>query len=111
MLTHPQMLVASPVFALSLFLEVEVLDTLLLASGVDVAFGVLGGVFVPAGRGGGAGARLFVFGFLIQIAGFLVILAMAFGGVYTPENWYILCIPGFMIYLGYGMLNVIMTIF
>lgn len=46
MLTHPQMLVASPVFALSLFLEVEVLDTLLLASGVDVAFGVLVGVFV-----------------------------------------------------------------
>lgn len=32
--------------ALSLFLEVEVLDTLLLASGVDVAFGVLVGVFV-----------------------------------------------------------------
>ena len=36
---------------------------------------------------------------------------MAFAKIYTPQNWYILCLPGIMIYLGYGMLNVIMTIF
>jgi len=40
-----------------------------------------------------------------------VILLMAFGGLYTPKNWYILCVPGMMIYLGYGILNVIMTVF
>ena len=57
MLTHPQMLVASPVFALSLFLEVEVLDTLLLASGVDVAFGVLVWVFVGCVVGIVVGSR------------------------------------------------------
>ena len=78
---------------------------------VAFAAQVLVMMIVPAIRKKFTKAQLFVFGFLIQIAGFLVILAMAFGGVYTPENWYILCIPGIMIYLGYGMLNVIMTIF
>lgn len=78
---------------------------------VAFAAQVLVMMIVPALRKKFTKAQLFVFGFLIQIAGFLVILAMAFGGVYTPENWYILCIPGIMIYLGYGMLNVIMTIF
>ncbi len=37
--------------------------------------------------------------------------AMAFAKLYTPQSWYILCLPGILIYLGYGMLNVIMTIF
>ena len=78
---------------------------------VAFAAQVLVMMIVPALRKKFTKAQLFVFGFLIQIAGFLVILAMAFGGVYTPENWYSLCIPGIMIYLGYGMLNVIMTIF
>lgn len=78
---------------------------------VAFAAQVLVMMIVPVLRKKFTKAQLFVFGFLIQIAGFLVILAMAFGGVYTPENWYILCIPEIMIYLGYGMLNVIMTIF
>ena len=44
MLTHPQMFVTSPVFALLLFLAVDVLDTPLLASGAVVVFGVVVGV-------------------------------------------------------------------
>lgn len=56
-------------------------------------------------------AQLFLSGFVIQIAGFLLILIMAFTNIYTPKNWYILCLPGIMIYAGYGMLNVIMTVF
>ena len=40
-----------------------------------------------------------------------MILIMAFAKLYTPQSWYILCLPGILIYLGYGMLNVIMTIF
>lgn len=54
---------------------------------------------------------LFISGFIIQIVGFAVILIMAFAKLYTPQSWYILCMPGILIYLGYGMLNVIMTIF
>lgn len=54
---------------------------------------------------------LYFFRFIIQIAGFAVILIMAFAKLYTPQSWYILCLPGILIYLGYGMLNVIMTIF
>ena len=56
-------------------------------------------------------SQLFISGFIIQIAGFAVILIMAFAKLYTPQSWYILCLPGILIYLGYGMLNVIMTIF
>jgi melibiose permease len=56
-------------------------------------------------------AQLFMAGFIIQILGFFVILLMAYTNLYTPENWQILCVPGILIYIGYGMLNVIMTIF
>lgn len=56
-------------------------------------------------------AQLFIAGFLIQIFGFFVILLMAYTNLYTPDNWFILCVPGILIYVGYGMLNVIMTIF
>lgn len=56
-------------------------------------------------------SQLFISGFIIQISGFAVILIMAFAKLYTPQSWYILCLPGILIYLGYGMLNVIMTIF
>jgi len=55
--------------------------------------------------------QLYIAGFVIQIIGFIVILLMAFTGIYTAENWMILCIPGMLIYIGYGLLNVIMTIF
>lgn len=68
-------------------------------------------MIIPALRKKFTKAQLFITGFVIQILGFLVILAMAFLGVYSQDNWYILCVPGMMIYLGYGMLNVIMTIF
>ena len=68
-------------------------------------------MIVPALRTKFTKSQLYVGGFIVQILGFLVILLMAFGGLYTPENWYILCVPGMMIYLGYGILNVIMTVF
>lgn len=68
-------------------------------------------MIVPALRMKFTKAQLFISGFIVQILGFFVILLMAFGGLYTPQNWYILCVPGMMIYLGYGILNVIMTVF
>ena len=78
-----------------------------------VAFGfqVLTMFVIPMLRKKFSKNQLFLAGFIIQIAGFLVILAMAYFNVYTPENWMILCVPGALIYVGYGMLNVIMTIF
>lgn len=54
---------------------------------------------------------LYLFGFVLQIAGFVTILIMAYIGVYTSSRWQILCLPGIMVYAGYGILNVIMTIF
>lgn len=55
--------------------------------------------------------QLFMTGFIIQIIGFAVIIVMALTHVYTPETWFVLCLPGVMIYAGYGILNVIMTVF
>lgn len=55
--------------------------------------------------------QLFIAGFLVQIIGFAMIIVMAGARMYTAQTWFILCIPGILIYAGYGMLNVIMTIF
>ena len=78
-----------------------------------VAFGfqVLTMMVIPMLRKAFSKNQLYLAGFIIQIAGFIVILMMAYFNIYTPENWMILCVPGAMIYVGYGMLNVIMTIF
>lgn len=78
-----------------------------------VAFGaqVLTMMVIPALRKVFSKGGLFIAGFIIQIVGFFVILLMAYTNMYTPENWMILCIPGVLIYVGYGMLNVIMTVF
>lgn len=78
-----------------------------------VAFGaqVLVMMVIPALRKLFSKNMLFISGFIIQILGYVVILLMAYTNIYTPESWYILCIPGILIYVGYGTLNVIMTIF
>ncbi len=55
--------------------------------------------------------KLFIAGFTIQILGYVLILIMFFTKIYSPKVWPILCIPGAIIYLGYGLLNVILTIF
>jgi melibiose permease len=78
---------------------------------VAFAMQVLAMMVIPLLRKKFSKAQLFVSGFIIQILGFFVILFMAYTNLYTPENWQILCIPGTLIYVGYGMLNVIMTIF
>lgn len=55
--------------------------------------------------------QLFIFGFIAQIIGFLVILGMTFTPVCSPSLWWVFCIPGMLVYAGYGILNVIMTVF
>lgn len=55
-------------------------------------------------------SQLFMAGFVTQIAGFILILLMAFTGMYR-NAWFLLCIPGGLVYAGYGILNVLLTIF
>ena len=55
--------------------------------------------------------QLFMAGFLIQIGGFVLILLMAFTHFYQNVGWFVLCLPGIMVYAGYGILNVLLTIF
>ena len=68
-------------------------------------------MIVPALRRKFTKFELFIFGFIIQIAGFAMMLLLAVSGIYTSDNWYVFCLPGCMVYIGYGILNVIMTIF
>ncbi len=86
-------------------------DGYALFTAVAFGFQVLTMMIIPALRKLFSKNQLFLAGFIIQIVGFLAILCMAKFGLYSPENWMILCVPGALVYVGYGMLNVIMTIF
>lgn len=55
--------------------------------------------------------QMFLSGFMIQIAGFAVIILMSFTEIYRNISWMLLCIPGVLVYAGYGILNVCLTIF
>ncbi len=55
--------------------------------------------------------RLFFMGFVIQIAGFVVLLGMSLADIYSTTSWMVLLIPGALVYAGYGILNVLLTIF
>lgn len=54
--------------------------------------------------------QMFLGGFVLQILGFLVILAMSFTDIYRSFTE-LLCFPGILVYAGYGILNVSLTIF
>ena len=55
--------------------------------------------------------RLFLYAILIQIFGFAVLLVFAYSNLYHTAGWGILVIPGVMVYAGYGVLTVMLTIF
>lgn len=55
--------------------------------------------------------RLFMAGFILQLAGFLTILLMSAGRMYDGGRWWILCVPGILVYGGYGLQNVLLTVF
>lgn len=65
---------------------------------------------VPAIRKKVEKLKLFAIGIAVQIIGFLILLLFAFSGAYKGA-WYILLIPGILVYAGYGVLNVMLTIF
>lgn len=54
--------------------------------------------------------RLFAIGIAVQILGFVILLIFAFSGIYKGA-WAILLLPGILVYAGYGVLNVMLTIF
>lgn len=65
---------------------------------------------VPAFRKKVEKLRLFAVGIAAQILGFAVLLLFAFSGLYKAA-WPVLLIPGILVYAGYGVLNVMLTIF
>lgn len=67
-------------------------------------------LLIPAFRKKIEKLKLFSIGVLVQILGFAVLLVFAFTGIYKGA-WYILMVPGIMVYAGYGVLNVMLTVF
>lgn len=84
-------------------------------TGAAFAVQVLVMFLVPTLRKKYSKSQLFIVGFIVQIAGFVVIMLMSSLGAFNVANQVLLivllCLPGMLIYAGYGMLNVIMTIF
>ena len=55
--------------------------------------------------------RLFLYAIIIQILGFAVLLIFAYTNLYHMTGWGVLVLPGIMVYAGYGVLTVMLTIF
>lgn len=79
--------------------------------GACFATQVLTMMLVPLIRKSVGKIKLFRIGILVQIAGFAILLIFAFAEVYHKLTWWILCLPGMIVYAGYGILNVMLTIF
>lgn len=54
--------------------------------------------------------RLFIHAIVYEILGYLLLLIFAFTGL-VSKSWMVLFLPGFLIFLGSGLLNVLVTIF
>ncbi len=68
-------------------------------------------MLIPAIRKKVDKMQLFLYAILIQILGFAVLLVFANTGLFKMTSWMILMIPGVMVYAGYGVLTVMLTIF
>ncbi|MCR4672543.1 MAG: glycoside-pentoside-hexuronide (GPH):cation symporter [Lachnospiraceae bacterium] len=68
-------------------------------------------LFVPAIRKKVEKMKLFTYGILLQVIGFIVLLVLAYSNIYKTTTWYVLLIPGILVYVGYGILTVMLTIF
>jgi len=54
--------------------------------------------------------KLFSLGLFIQVVGFGVLLAITGLNLYRA-SWFVLAIPGILVFAGYGVLNVMLTVF
>ncbi|MBR1692054.1 MAG: MFS transporter [Lachnospiraceae bacterium] len=79
--------------------------------GVCFATQVITMMLVPAIRNKVRKLTLFRIGIVVQIIGFAILLVFAFLELYHTLSWWVLCLPGMIVYSGYGILNVMLTIF
>ena len=49
--------------------------------------------------------------FAMQVVGFILLLLISYSGIYHKTTWMLLLIPGIIVYVGYGILNVMLTVF
>ncbi len=68
-------------------------------------------MLIPAIRKKVDKLQLFLYAILVQILGFAVLLVFANTGLFKTTGWMILMIPGVLVYAGYGILTVMLTIF
>lgn len=68
-------------------------------------------MLVPAMRNKIKKIKLFRIGILVQVVGFAILLVFALTEIYNRFSWWLICIPGMIVYAGYGILNVMLTIF
>lgn len=95
------------------FFQFDVGDTDAYSAFVAVCFliQVIAMACVPMIRKKVEKLKLFFIGILVQIIGFVVLLFMALTGIYHSSGWILLAVPGSLVYAGYGILNVLLTVF
>lgn len=95
------------------FFQFDVGDTDAYSLFVSVCFGiqVVAMAVIPVIRRKVEKLRLFGVGIVVQIIGFAILLLMAVTGIYKTLGWLSLCLPGMLVYAGYGVLNVMLTVF
>lgn len=54
--------------------------------------------------------KLFSIGLGIQVIGFILLLGIAYLNLYST-TWLVLAVPGILVFAGYGILNVMLTVF
>lgn len=55
--------------------------------------------------------QLFNYAILVQIIGFVLLLLLSMTHLYKTTSWFVLCVPGVLVYAGFGILNVLLTVF
>ncbi len=95
------------------FFQFDVGDTDAYSAFVAVCFAVqvVAMACVPMIRKKVEKLSLFFIGIVVQIIGFGVLLFMALTGIYHSSGWILLALPGSLVYAGYGILNVLLTVF
>lgn len=72
---------------------------------------ILAMMLFPLFRRKFAKKNLFIDAVIIEIVGYAILLLLAFTNMTAGMGWMLLFIPGFLIFMGSGLLNVLITIF
>lgn len=95
------------------FFQFDIGDTDLYNIFVGIGFlaQIIGMMLVPAMRRKIEKRKLYILGLIIQAIGFSILLFMAVTDLYHAAGFGILCIPGVLMTFGFGILNVMLTVF